>query len=500
MSTIAGVLYLDGRPAISEDLSRLSRHLSHRLADTERRCIDGPMGVVVRVLHTTAEAAREQQPWCDARLVVGFDGRLDNRGELIEALDPPIDENAAPGDAALVAHAYRRWGVDCASHLLGDFAFVVWDRVERRLYGARDIFGVRPFYYRLDTARLLFAPEPHALLRCDGTSPAPNEGVVGEFLANAVCDQTETLLAGIMRLPPAHAFVADSRGVRISRYWDIDPSRDICYKDEHEYAEHLQALLREAVTARLRAAGPVAILLSSGLDSSTVLGVARTVSGPDAALRAYTLSAPGAADESPAARLTAEHWGVPHHVEAADLSGHLPLVDEVERYLDLPDYPSTSVAAPLRAQVRADGARVVLTGMASDDWFGGSLFRYADQLRDGALWPLARSMWRARHSENFDGWYSTFRAACWPLVPSPARRVVLRSMGRSGVPPMDRPGVRATDQPRRPDPHAAVVRRVSDAGSLRRLPRGLQRLDDACTGVSGSVGSCARPRASPSVL
>ena len=388
VSTIAGILHLDGRPVSRDDLSRLSRHLSHRIGDAEGTWIDGPIGVFVRVLHTTEETAGEQQPWHDSRLTVTFDGRLDNRGELMRALDLPVDQEAITGDAAIVAGTYQKWGDECASHLLGDFAFIVWDRLEQRLFGARDVIGIRPFYYRLEPSRLLWAPEPHALLRYDGTAPAPNEGVVGEFLANAVTDKCETLLAGITRLPPAHTLVIDRGGAHIRRYWDIDPSRELKYRHEREYVEHLDMLLREAVAARLRASGPVGVLLSSGLDSSTVLGVARTFSGDARRLRAYTLAAAGAADESPGARLTADHWGVPHYSHAADLSRPLPLVADVQRYFDLPDYPSATVAAPLRASARADGARVLLTGMASDDWFGGSLFRYADYLRRGALAPL----------------------------------------------------------------------------------------------------------------
>jgi asparagine synthase (glutamine-hydrolysing) len=439
VSTIAGVLNLDGRPVTLDDLGRLARSLSHRIGDTEGTSIDGGSGVFVRTLQTTPEAQGETQPWRDGRLTVAFDGRLDNRGDLMMSLRMPAGERAGPSDAAIVARAYDRWGVDCAVQLLGDFAFTVWDRIDRRLYCARDVIGIRPFYYRLDALRLLWAPEPQALLRFDGRRAEPNEGVVGEFLANAITDQSETLLAGIMRLPPAHALVVDAGGVRINRYWQIDPARELRYRDEREYVEHLDALLRDAVAARLRASGPVGILLSSGLDSSTVLGVARTFTPASAAgLRAYTLAVPGA-DESPVARQTADSWGVPHHIDVADLARPLPLIDDVRRYLDLPDYPSATVAAPLRARARADGARVLLTGLAADDWFGGSLFRYADDVRRRAFLTLARNVHRAYTAPNFDGWYVSLRAAFWPLVATRAQRRILRLIGRSGVPRWIRP-------------------------------------------------------------
>jgi asparagine synthase (glutamine-hydrolysing) len=439
VSTIAGILHLDGRPASRDDLARLTRSLSHRIGDTDGTWIDGAIGVFVRVLHTTEESVRERQPWHDSRLTVAFDGRLDNRGELLRALDLPVDQGAIAGDAAIVAGAYERWGDECASHLLGAFLFFVGDWLGRRLFPPRDVIGVRPFYYRLDSAQLLWAPEPHALLRYDNRTAEPNEAIVGEFLANAITDKAETLLAGILRLPPAHTLVVDGGGARVRRYWDIDPSRDLRYRDEREYVEHLDALLREAVTARLRAPAPVGVLLSSGLDSSTVLGVARSLHSHDgAALRAYTLAVP-AADESPAAREIAAANGVLHHVEVADLARRLPLVEDVRRYLDVPDYPSATVAVPLRARARADGVRVLLTGLAADDWFGGSLFRYADDVRRGALLALARSLRRAFAAPNFDGWYVSLRAAFWPLVTPTAQRNILRCIGRSGVPHWIRP-------------------------------------------------------------
>jgi asparagine synthase (glutamine-hydrolysing) len=442
-----------------DDLTRLTQSLSHRIGDSEGTWIDGAIGVFARVLETTVEAARERQPWHDDRLTVAFDGRLDNRDELLNAFEIPAEARRLAGDAALVAGAYRRWGDECASHLLGDFAFVVWDRLERRLYGARDVIGIRPFYYRLDSLRLLWAPEPHALLRYDNRRPEPNEGMVGEVLANAITDKSETLLAGIMRLPPAHSLVVDGAGVHVNRYWQIDPAHELRYRDEREYVEHLDALLREAVAVRLRAAGPVGVLLSSGLDSSTVLGVARThEAAAGVPLRAYTLAVAGA-DESPVARQTADSWGVPHHVEVADLARPLPLVEDVRRYLDLPDYPSATVAEPLRARARADGVRVLLTGLASDNWFGGSLFRYADDVRSGAFLNLARSVYQAFKGENFDGWYTSLRAALWPLVPAPTQRRILRVIGRSGLPHWIKPDfarrIDLVDRIRRGAPAAA---------------------------------------------
>jgi asparagine synthase (glutamine-hydrolysing) len=299
VSTIAGIFMLDGGAVDAVEVQRLSDALAHRAADDVSIWRDGPIGLIARLWHTTPESRQARQPYHTAAsgLSIVLDGRIDNRDDLRAALRGHVDVDAAAADVELLAAAYGRWGADCAAHLVGDFAFAVWDARTRRLCCSRDVIGLRPLFFRAGAKRFAWASEPHALLRIDGTAPAANERMVGEYLT-FIIDKTETLLEGVCRLAPAHTLVVDGSGVRSWQYWDIDPHREIRYADDRDYVEHLRSLLAGAVRAQTRSATPVGVMLSGGLDSSTVLAMAQPLRPGGQAVTAYSIAADGAQDES----------------------------------------------------------------------------------------------------------------------------------------------------------------------------------------------------------
>src|SRR5262249_25801947 len=150
----------------------------------------------------------------------------------------------------------------------------IWDTRRRRLLCARDPLGLRPLYYRVEGATLVWGSELRQLVATLARRPQTNEGVLGEYLSNRLVSLDETLYRGILRVPPGHVLTAEGGRIRTRRYWDIDPSREIRYRDDDEYAEHFLELFREAVHRRLRSVGPTAIFLSGGLDSSSIVGAA----------------------------------------------------------------------------------------------------------------------------------------------------------------------------------------------------------------------------------
>ena len=146
MSALAGVLWLDGRDATAEDAGTLLRHLAYRSPEGINVAVNGPASIGVAYRARVPEDIGVVQPLrsTDGTLSIAFDGFLDNREELRAALGT---EPGAP-DGQFALDAYARWGLDAPRHLLGDFAFVVWDQPQRRWFAARDIAGVRPFFYR----------------------------------------------------------------------------------------------------------------------------------------------------------------------------------------------------------------------------------------------------------------------------------------------------------------------------------------------------------------
>ncbi|KAF0239669.1 MAG: hypothetical protein FD180_5202, partial [Planctomycetota bacterium] len=373
MSGLAGVFHLDGRPAASEPLGAVLARLAHRGPDGCSTWTGGPVALGFQAMHTTPEAARERQPFVQGTRAIVFHGRLDNRDELRKALSP-----AGDGDAELALRACEKWDEDAPGRLLGDFAFACWDAGKRRLLCARDWIGTRPFAYAVLKGRLVFASEPGALFGDPELPREPNEGMVGEFLANAVTSRVETLWRGVLRLPPSHVLVADESGVRTKACSPQSP--DSRLPTDSERSDRFRQIFRDAVLCRLRSSGPVAADLSGGLDSSSIVGMAQSLYKEGAADRkgfeAFSLAFPGRkCDESSYINEVAKMWGItPIIVEGASCPPGL-FEASATRSLDFPGYPNSAIALPIRRLARERGFRVVLTGAGADEWLSGALPR-----------------------------------------------------------------------------------------------------------------------------
>ena len=313
MSAIGGVFHLDGRRCEPPALDALAVRLRHRAPDGTSTWTDGPAGIVHGHFITTPESALEHQPVVDAagRVGVTFDGRLDNRAELLRQLDIDAVDHAAIGDGELVLRLYRALGVECVARLLGDFAFAIWDGALGRLLCARDHLGLKPLCYRVGPERIAWASEAGALARYDGHVPRLNEGMVAEHLSGMITSTRDTVFQDIFRLPPAHLLTADKNGIQVRRYWAPDLCRELRYHHPDEYVQHLRDLMRRAVAARMRIGGAVGISLSGGIDSSSVTGIAaelcRERAVPATHVEAFSMADP---DESAYWSQVVDRWQV----------------------------------------------------------------------------------------------------------------------------------------------------------------------------------------------
>src|SRR2546427_256925 len=287
---IAGLWRRDGRPGEPAELDGMLARVAHRGPDGTGAWREGPVALGHGMLHTTPESLREQQPLVGTRgdLVLVADARIDNRGELCSLLPAPSDAT----DAELILAAYERWGEHCPEHLLGDFAFAMWDGRTQRLFCARDHFGVKPLYYHHRPSRLFaFASEIKGLLALPDVPRRLNETRVADYLVPLLEDKVITFYEEIVRLPPAHRMVVSRDGVLIEQYWALDPEREIRMKSDAEYAEAFREIFTEAVRCRLRSAFPVGSMLSGGLDSSSIACVARELLAEDGGGKLHTFSA-----------------------------------------------------------------------------------------------------------------------------------------------------------------------------------------------------------------
>jgi asparagine synthase (glutamine-hydrolysing) len=304
------------------------------------------------------QALQEGRPFDDGRLVLAFDGRIDNREELPGATD-----------SEKVLQAHRAWGERAPDRLMGDFAYAIWDRQERELFAARDFLGMRPFYYFWDGRSFLFSSEIATLLADDRVPRTLNEGMIAEYLSDRITSREETLYAAIRRLPPGHVLRVSAKGLRLTRWFSLDPREPLSYRRDEEFQAHARALLSDAVRTRMGSSTPVGAYLSGGVDSGSVAAVAAS----QGKISAYSIAFPGRdCDETALIEELRRKWDIPGEIVREPAPEFESYVRATERTRQFPGYPNGTVLSPLDRCARRDGVRVILTGMGGDEWFMGS--------------------------------------------------------------------------------------------------------------------------------
>jgi asparagine synthase (glutamine-hydrolysing) len=293
LSGIVGIYHRNGAPLEQALLQSLVDFLSYRGPDSRECWMDGSIGLGHAMLRTTHESLGERQPASlDGRFWIAADARLDGRAEFISELQRAgraVRPNAP--DSELILQAYATWGTPCVERLRGDFSFAIWDARNKQLFCARDHFGIKPFYYVQRGDLFLFSNTLNCVRMHPEVSDELNEAAIGDFLLFGLnCDNATTSFRDIQRLPPAHSLSISPEGLKIRRYWAPPTDGRIRYSKPEEYVENFQSLLEAAVADRLRT-DRVGILLSGGLDSSSVAAVAKEVCGKSSQateLRGYT--------------------------------------------------------------------------------------------------------------------------------------------------------------------------------------------------------------------
>ena len=296
MSGIVGILNTDGAPVDRDLLQRLTGQMAYRGPDNSSTWADGAIGFGHTLLRTADESAHEQQPLSlDGQVWIVADGRVDARRELVERLGrydrAPADLGRTP-DAELLLRAYLAWGEDCLLQLVGEFAFAIWDGRSRTLVCVRDRFGIKPFYYAQVGNTLLFSNTLACLRDHPAFSDGLNERVLGDlFLFGMNQDAGSTVFADVRKLPPGHTLrVAGNIAVQ-RPYWSLAVRDLIRYRRADEYIERFHELFEQAVGDRLRTS-KVAIVLSGGLDSTSVAATAQAIAkgrGQPLEMRAFTM-------------------------------------------------------------------------------------------------------------------------------------------------------------------------------------------------------------------
>ena len=370
-----------------------------------------------------------EQPLLDRRqqVCVLFDGRLDNRPELIARLVPAAGAEAS--DAALLLLAYGEWGEACTDHFLGDFAFAIWDASRHLLFCAVDPLGIKPLHYARVGSLVCFGSDAMQVLAHPAVSDDYDECEIAAYLAGRCEDPERSFFTAVHKLAPGQRLTATAGETRLERYWSPPPV-EIRYARDEDYAAHFFEILQRSVSDRLRGAGSFAgIAMSGGLDSTSVAALALRTSGTS--VRAYTFAFDrlAACDERGYSEAMAAELGL--EVEPIDAEGLWTLDSQLSPPYS-PDTPFigwSSCYAEVFRRMEARKSRVLLMGHGGDQVLRGSIRVCGERLRRGDPAIVGETIRHAR-SRRETILKSFYRYFLRPALPVAADRLLRSAAGK----------------------------------------------------------------------
>ena len=369
--------------------------------------------------------------------VLLFDGRLDNRADLLRELDILPGQSASLGDGALVMAAVEHWGEDACGHLIGDFALGWWDDARRRLMLACDAAGGRTVYFHVGTRGLFFATRPLALHGFPEVPRAVDRQTMAYLLLRQTQPADRSHYQDIFRLPAAGRLLWTPMGHRVDRYWRLDWSRRIRFRHDDDYVAAGREMLNKVVSAQLRMLGPVVCQLSGGLDSPAVTATAARLLTPAPLHTITTTPDPAARLPAEPAKLVFDEWPLAARVAALypNITAHHAPSGALTLHERDPIRAFQGFGQPVRNLLnfggfrrgfelaRELGAKVLLTGLAGNvtlSWQSAAL--PAEMLVSGDLAGLARQIVGLRREGG--GWMEILRRQlAAPLAPLRLKQV-----------------------------------------------------------------------------
>ncbi len=424
MSGLCGIADFATLRVEPEELRALAESASYRApGGIGYHCL-GEAGLA----HLARHAGDREQPLLDpvSQVCAVLDGRLDNRSELIALLAP--DEGGAASDVRLLLASYLRWGEACTNHLLGDFAFAVWDAGRHRLLCAVDPIGIKPLHFARAGGLLCFASDAVQVLWHPAIPDAFNEVEIAAYLGSRCEDPDLSFFAAVRKLAPGHRLIADAGGLRVERYW-VPQLAEIRYARDEDYAAHFRELFDRAVADRLRDAGSyAAVAMSGGLDSTSVAASARLAAG--SGVRAYTFAFDRLpeCDERSYSRTMTEELGLEVEPIAAERLWSLEPQAGVPFSPDTPFLGWRTCYQEIFRRMTAAGSRVLLLGHGGDDLLRGSALAYSERLRQGDFSAVREVAFHAkRHREPVLRTF--YRYFGRPHVPARVERLLRHALG-----------------------------------------------------------------------
>ena len=378
MSVQFGKCNFDGAPVDAGDLDKIRPLLAPYGPDGEGCICRDNLAVLFLAFHTTKESRREVQPHVSqSGALLTWDGRLDNREELIRLLGGGVSITST--DLEIVAAAYEHWGTDSLAKLIGDWALSIWDVKNQCLILAKDFMGTRQLFYSVEKDRVSWCTILDPLVLLAGHSFELHKEYIAGWLAGFPATEL-TPYVGIHSVPPS-SFVRLETGKRtIVRYWDFDPGKRVRYATDAEYEENFREVFSSSVRCRLCSDTPVLAELSGGMDSSSIVCMAddlmfqrgMAVGTPRIdTVSYYDDSEPNCDDRAYFTVVETKRGRTGCHIRVS-AQNSLSLPFATASFMAVPGIAGDSEGtAQLAASVSSQGNRVILSGFGGDEVLGG---------------------------------------------------------------------------------------------------------------------------------
>jgi asparagine synthase (glutamine-hydrolysing) len=417
MCGITGWASLDSRTpppdGAKQLLHSMCERMTHRGPDSEGLLVSSGVALGMRRLAIIDLVTGEQPTFNeDKSVAVVLNGEIYNYRDLRRQLETRGHSFRSQSDTEVLPHLYEEYGDDMVARLNGMFAFALWDAKRHRLLIARDRFGEKPLYWAVFEKTLLFASEPKVLLAHPDVKSSLNLQALRQYLSFDYVPAPLTIYEGINKLPAAHTLTLEHGKVETKRYWCLSYAKPEPVPSETEAAEKLRELLAESVRLRLVSDVPLGVLLSGGVDSSTVTALA--VRASSEAVKTFSISfAESSFDESSYARAVAKFLGTDHHEERLSANLAANLVSEIGSWMDEPFSDPSLVPTYLLSRFTRKHVTVALGGDGGDELFAGYPMyrghRWAENyarvprvLRSAIIEPLVRALPVKTRNLSFD--------------------------------------------------------------------------------------------------
>jgi asparagine synthase (glutamine-hydrolysing) len=368
MCGLCGFVVTDRAQDNASIVRAMSDQIRHRGPDDDGAFVNDSVALGFRRL-SIIDLTTGHQPMTrrEGDLTIVFNGEIYNYRQLRAELESLGYRFETQSDTETVLHGYAEWGSDMPNHLRGMFAFVIFDGRRDELFGARDIFGIKPLYYYRDGPTFLFGSEIKAFLRHPDFRRAFNEDLLAAYLSYEYVPDERTLFRNVFKLLPGHSFRLSGGQLEIRRYhqiaYHIDPSLTL-----DRATEEIRARLPESVAAHMIADVEVGSFLSSGVDSSYVAFEASKLTP----LKSFSVGYDDSRwSELPASAEFARSAGIANRQRIIDAADFFGAARQVQWFMDEPLSNPSAVPLFFVAQAAAEQVKVVVSGEGADELFGG---------------------------------------------------------------------------------------------------------------------------------